>query len=244
MLKIAICDDDEKLCFWIKQAILVNEDEIAQRCHLSIYTSGEALCKALAVGERFDVVFLDIVLSKKAGLDGVAVGRYIRETVCDYTARIVYISNMTEYALDLFEYQPFNFLVKPLDTARVIDTLKKVINVSMDGRQSFQFLVGRQCYVVKCSDIIYAVSMIRKIELHTTDGVYEFYGSLSEMRRCLPEADFALVHQSYLINWNHVRRIEADKVRMSDSSSIPMSRTCRKDVRSQYLRRMRGLKCL
>ena len=149
---------------------------------------------------------------------------------------------MTEYALELFENQPFHFLVKPLKTAQVIDVLRKILLASIEDNQSFQFMAGKQCHIVKCSDIIYAASSLRKIILHTTDGVYEFYGSMSELVRRLPEADFVLVHQSYLINWLHVRQIDCDKVKMSDSVEVPISRTYRKDVRSRYLQRLRWMR--
>ena len=68
----------------------------------------------------FDLIFLDIELKKKSGLD---VSNYIRNELGNESVQIAYISAKTGYAMDLFEFRPINFLVKPLEYSKVVITI-------------------------------------------------------------------------------------------------------------------------
>ena len=74
--------------------------------HLDVY-------KRQALQERhYDLIFLDIVMKDRSGIE---LGRFIREELGSDTSMIVYMSAYgDEYALDLFKFQPFHFLKKPI----------------------------------------------------------------------------------------------------------------------------------
>ena len=73
------------------------------------------------------MLFLDIELPK---MNGVAVGQYIRETLKNETIQIAYISSKQEYAMELFEMRPINFLVKPLYEKKIENVIDKFLQLN------------------------------------------------------------------------------------------------------------------
>lgn len=239
MLKIAICDDEKKICIWLEKIIRANEDEITHKCNIVTFTSGRELCLQMLKGEIYDVIFLDISFNLNDTMNGIEIGKYIRNTLENHIVQIIYISNWTEYALELFKNQPFEFLKKPLSERQVVEVLLRIIKVRVERKKTFQFTINKKLFAVKCSNIIYAASNLRKITLYTVNDIYEFYGILNELVAKLPPSDFVLIHHSYLVNWSYIQSMSADKVKLSDSTELPISRHYKKDVRNKYLQRMR-----
>lgn len=236
MYRIAVCDDDKELCDWMAGIIHRSDNGLWQFCSVDRYNSGEALCKAMEAGAGYQLVFLDIELDS---MDGVEVGRYIRSHLDDHAVQIVYISGKMGYAMSLFQNQPFDFLVKPLDEGDVVRIIKRVIEITVGLKQMVQFVsAGKQKNVVSCKDIQYAYSTVRKVTIHTAHKDYEMYGKLSDLAARLPEADFIFTHKSYLVNWLYIHSIRKDSVVLHDGTKIPVSRNCKSGVREAWLKNM------
>ena len=106
MYRIAICDDEEIVCSQFEQVL---EPYIwEKKIDLDVFYSGEELIEVLAEGQHFDLIFLDIELCM---MNGVEVGKYIRNKLGNENVQIVYISAKRQYAMELFETRPMNFLV-------------------------------------------------------------------------------------------------------------------------------------
>ena len=88
------------------------------------YYDGEHLIEQLNNGAYYDFIFLDIHLT---AMNGVDVGKWIREELKDYKTFIIYISSDISYAMELFQVQPFDFLIKPLKPEQVYNVIDKGI---------------------------------------------------------------------------------------------------------------------
>ena len=84
-------------------------------------------------------------------------------------------------------------------------------------------------------DILYFESDNRKINIYTTKGQISFYGILSEVLEELDEFDFLFIHQSYIVNYNHIISFEYNQVTMSNDTILPISQSRRKIIREQQL---------
>lgn len=238
MFKIAVCDDEKKVRDWLENVIRHSYDDLWQDYSIDQYASGEELCMAMKSGTEYHLVILDIELDV---MDGVEAGRYIRSRLNDYSVQIVYISGKTQYAMSLFQNQPFDFLLKPLDEKKVVRIINRVIEINMGLNRTIQFMTnGNQRNVVCCRDILYAFSAIRKVTIHTTSGDYEIYGKLSDFSVQLPHSDFIFIHKSYLVNWLYVQKILKDSIMLHDGTELPISRNHKKSVREAWLKRMEG----
>lgn len=236
MFKIAVCDDEKELREWMAGIIHHSGNGLWQFCSMDQYSSGEALCKAMEAGVRYQLIFLDIGLD---AMDGVEAGRYIRTRLDDHAVQIVYISGKTGYAMSLFQNQPYDFLVKPLDEGDVARIIRRVMEINVGLSQTVQFVsAGRQKNVVSCKDIQYACSSVRKVTVHTASKDYEIYGKLSDLAARLPEADFIFTHKSYLVNWLYIHSILKDRVVLHDGTELPVSRNYKNGLREAWLRKM------
>ena len=230
MFKVAICDDNGAICSEIEN-ILENffSTELIQY-EIDSFSSGDELLKELKSNEKYDLIYLDIELAE---LNGVVVGRYIREEMLDDFTQIVFISAKPSYALELFQVRPMNFLVKPFTDKQVVDALQKTLE--LQGRQTRIFLYksGKIETRIPYKDIMYFSSDVKKILIHRRNGVDSFYGKLSELK--LPVSDFIQIHKSFIVNKQFVVRFKFDSVLLSNSEELPISRVYRKIVRDNLM---------
>lgn len=231
MYRIGICDDDKSIC---EELGGMTEDimaEFQEEFIMETWHSGEALCAYLDLGSGCDLIFLDIELP---GLSGVDAGAYIRDKLEDGKTAIVYISGHTGYAMQLFRFQPMDFLTKPL--AR--DEVKRVLRIflkSMESRRFFlEYQAGNTHYRQACDDIIYLYSDDKKVRIVTPHEEKEFYGKLKDILLKLP-THFIQIHKSFIINQACVVQYSYDNVRMINGKILNISRPYKNMVREKLI---------
>lgn len=224
MYNIAICDDDIILCSEFEKII----DRYISEVPISFKTfySGEALVQSLKMGEYFDLIFLDIELEK---LNGVDVGRIIRDKLDNENLQIIYISAKSQYAMELFEIRPMNFLVKPISDEAIISCVEKSMKLSSINNTCFEVKRGTDITRVPYKDILYYESFNRKVVVHTLNDDYTMYGKLNDLEDLLPK-HFLRIHQSYIINSEKVFRWKANEVILTNSTVLPISKKHHKTV--------------
>jgi len=89
MFRIAICDDETVICAGIEQVLLDYGKTCLEDIEVEVFTSGEELCHFMQKEEEFDLIFLDIELKQ---MNGVEVGKMIRDEMKNEIVQIVYIS--------------------------------------------------------------------------------------------------------------------------------------------------------
>ena len=230
-LSIAICDDDINVQFAIEQYLKDIFNEYSVDAEIDCYGSGEELCNHFEKG-KFDLVFLDIEFT---GMNGVAVGRFIRETIGDELVQIAYISGNTGYAMELFEYRPINFLVKPIVESEIRKIIDKVLVLNEKKIEKFQYKVGGNFFQISLSDIVYFSSTARKVTLHTLQETAEFYDSLEYIYQKIKGKQFLYVHKSFIVNCQYIKKMEYEQVTLIDGTVIPISQSRRAAIRRQFL---------
>jgi|LAHS01.1.fsa_nt_gb DNA-binding LytR/AlgR family response regulator len=234
MLRVAICDDDKALCMQLKgmiDEIIENTDEVYE---ITVFCTGEELCDLLYNGIHYDIIFLDIELCE---INGVEVGKKIREELNDELTQIVYISAKESYAMDLFDIRPLNFLVKPLKREKIESVFITARKVLGSSNQYYEYKVGNVNLNVIINDILYFESSGRKVKIILKDDVTEYYGKLSEVEEKLKNSDFFFIHKSYFINYNHVIEYSYEYVKMSNNEILGISQNNRKAVREKLLQK-------
>lgn len=237
MFRIAICDDEPRICGQIEDIILKLSNEINEKIEVEVFYSGEELCKSMLSTLNFDLIFLDIELKL---LNGVEVGIKIREEMKNNTVQIVYISGKQGYAMDLFEIRPMNFLVKPLNEEKITQVMKKFIELSIRDNQFFEFNIGKIFYKIPLKDILYFESERKKIRVITKSDSKEYYGKLSDVQAVIESSEFLDIHKSYLVNCFHVVEYQYDSIKLANGDSLPISQNNRKVIREKLLNSKRG----
>jgi len=230
MYNVAVCDDEETLCSQFERTL---ESYIFdKKITLDVFYSGEELIKYLSEEQHFDLIFLDIELRL---MDGIEVGRTIRDKLGDENVQIVYISAKQQYAMELFETRPMNFLVKPILNGDIINMLEKAMKLDGICKTCFELKKGKEIIRIPCGEIQYFESDNRKINVYTEQGKYEMYGKLNAIEITLP-AFFIRIHQSYIVNSMKIIRWKASEVYVTDLKSLPISRNYRKKICSFLLK--------
>ena len=233
MIKFAICDDEPimaqalagHLAEYMKENLITAYD-------LSSFSDGRALLDA---GGSFDVIFLDIQMEQP---DGMETARLLRRRG-DHSL-LIFVTVLKECVFDSFQMEAFDYLLKPLDSARFHQTMDRALR-SLEQRTAGDLVIqkGTGCEVVLLSDIVYCEVLGRKIYLHKSDGtVSDYYNKLEDLERRV-DGRFFKCHRSYLVNLDYVRGCQDGQVLLSQGERIPASRLRERELTQALLRYMK-----
>ena len=251
-----VVDDEQlardELCYQLEQ--LADVEVVAQ--------AGNGV-EALAATDRVepDLIFLDIQMP---GLNGFEVARRLLDRQ-DYVPALVFVTAFDQYAVEAFEVNAVDYLLKPVDAARleqalsrarrrlsldrpgpVNDQLERLVRM-MENRQprrdQVAVRVGERFLLVQAEEIIYASLADESINIVTGQVAgTSNYRTLDELQARLDPDVFWRVHRSHLVNINKIKEIvpwfsRNYILRMKDvkGTEIPVSRTQTKRLR-EYLK--------
>lgn len=232
MFKVGICGKEQVDCSYLEKTVLQYAEGRGRHFETEIFCLDKDLCRYLQQGNRLDILFLDVELIEMTGAE---VGCFIRNRLENRNMQIIYISEKEEDVRHLLKTQPLDFLIKPIKQEHVITALEAAEKILKKDNIIFRYHQGKEYYGVPYGDIIYFISNGRKLQIITSDGVKEFYGRLKVIIPGLPE-DFLLIHNSYVINVNFVRRYNYEEVELMNGAILTVSRPYRKCVRQKISR--------
>lgn len=232
MFHILICDDDLSVCREIERTLAAYGIEKQIDVKTESFPSGEELLASMGRNRDIDLLFLDIELP---GSNGAQTGVKIRDELKNEKVQIVYISSYEQYAMQLFQVRPFDFLIKPVTARTVIHIFEKYKRIFEDNTRFFEYKVGRHMEKIPLSEIYYFMCESRKIWLVTSSGRESFYGKMKELHGVFEKDGFWSVHSSYIINTRYVKLFKGNEIIMCDGHTIPVSYAYRKDVKEKML---------
>jgi len=150
---------------------------------------------------------------------------------------IVYISWEKNYAMQLFEIRPMDFLIKPLEYEKVEQAIRTYLKIAGLWSGEFTYKKGHNICKIQAKNIIYLESSDRKLILHLADGrKEEFYGSLKEAyNEQLHRFDFLFIHASYVVNYDYIAAVKYNQLFLTESQiPLPISPNRRSDIRERY----------
>ena len=233
MIKIAICDDEPLMA----QELAGHLGEYMKEKSITAYSvsnfsDGRTLLESAG---SFDVIFLDIQMEQP---DGMETARLLRRRG-DHSL-LVFVTVLKELVFDAFQVEAYDYLLKPLDSARFKQTMDRVLR-ALEQRTSEDIVIqrGTGCEVVLLSDIVYCEVLGRKIYLHKSDGtVSDYYDKLEDLERRV-DGRFFKCHRSYLVNLDYVRGCQDGQVLLFRGERIPASRLRERELTQALLRHMK-----
>lgn len=221
MLKIAVVEDEEKtaqeLMGYLKQF------GAEQNCDIqSVYFSDGM---EIAEGYRpvWDVILLDIEMPL---LDGMSAAERIRQI--DSSVLLIFITNMAQYAIQSYEVNALDYVLKPVNYFSFRMKLLKAMRILQERPDtSIAITIDRETKLVRASEICYVEARDHRLVFHTDAGVYTTFGTLRETENILGKG-FARCGKSFLVNLRYVDGIRNDQVLLG-SESLRISRSKRKD---------------
>lgn len=177
--------------------------------------------------ETIDVIFLDINMSKMNGLE-------FLKTV-DVHPNVVITTAYREYALESFDLDVLDYLVKPIPFTRFLKAINKITqkvqlqrgaskSEEETSNEGFIFLkVEKKLVKIKYDTILYIESLKDYIKVFTTTGDYMVHKSLTSITEELPKEKFLRIHRSFTIAIDKVNSIEGNLIEIA-SKRVPIGR--------------------
>jgi DNA-binding LytR/AlgR family response regulator len=236
MYKVAICEDEEvfskeheRICREILEKHGIEYD-------ISVFPNGKAFFSVFPKHEnQFDLILLDIVMD---GLNGIEIARKIREA--DKNVVIIFITSNKDYALQGYEVNALNYLMKPIDKS----VLEKMIIQAYNEKFSDRVIVikmGEQHFRIPINDIVYLETSGRRVTVTTFDKTIYYSGKLTDLLLELPKDRFVRCHQAFAVNVNNIRELNRKDAVAITGRIIPVSRTFMNDTKNAFLRYLREM---
>jgi two-component system LytT family response regulator len=191
---------------------------------------GREAMRALA-GMKPDLVFLDIQMP---GLDGMDVTR-LRGT--GRLPHIVFVTAHEEFAVQAFEAEALDYLVKPLSETRFRTTMTRVLarfRAETGGRIPVPTPEGE--LLLDAGEIDWIEAQDDHADIHAGRHRYRVRQSLTEFESRLDPARFARVHRSAIVRLDHVRELREEAqetvVMLRDGTALPVSRRRRAQLKA------------
>lgn len=232
MLRIAICDDDKILVTQIEEMLNRYLDKKMIDRYIDIFYDGASLERIYEKGDRFDIIYLDIEMSGKNGIEA---AKSIRKL--DRDVLLIYVSSYETYFMQLFEVEPFRFIKKPIKETEFEEVIDLAYERIIEEDAYFEYKYNKTIGKVLIRKIMYFESAGRIVNIHTEESTYRYYGKLDEVERRLIQnkISFLRIHKSFYVNFHFVDKITFSKLILSDGTVLQISQDRQNNIRKRYL---------
>lgn len=242
----------------MKISVMIAEDEMLALEELLYMLEKEKdieLCPSAETGDELidlyfehkpDVLILDIEMP---GVTGVEAAKRIMKSANE-PPLFIFTTAYDNYAIDAFEIEAVDYLLKPFDHIRLHQALERIRKRLEDKREASvqnspnnKLLIddGEKMIVLSPDSIYYAVPSQRTLEIHTENEVIESKMTLQELEKKLEGLSFFRTHRSYLVNLNHIHEITPwfngaynITLKNKEKTTIPVSRSARKALFEKF----------
>jgi DNA-binding LytR/AlgR family response regulator len=191
---------------------------------LSSYENAVDAINAFSTEEDIDLIFLDIEMPEMSGID-------FLETLTN-PPQIIIISSKDKYALDAFNYDVTDYLLKPISYSRFFKAVNKA-NVrfknKVDTKDDEIFIKKNSALVrLKYQDILWVEALENYVIFNTFNEKYTIHFTMKAIEQKLPSNRFTRVHRSYIVNTSSINVIEDNAVIIKThdgSKSIPIGKS-------------------
>ena len=175
-----------------------------------------------------DVLFLDIQMPRLTGFD------LLRPL--GYRPKVIFTTAFREYALDSYEFDVVDFLVKPISFERFLQSVGKIYRfspvtpvpletpeITRTGKDYQYFKVDKEMVKLDLHDILWIESLKDYVRIHTVSGPLVSYLRISYLEEKLPPDRFVRIHKSFIVSLDHIQAISTTYIRINNEE-LPIGR--------------------
>jgi len=214
-------------------AVKLLEDHIAKAPFLSLRQKCFDAFEAIAFLEKeaVDLIFLDINMPQLSGMELAA--------ALPGSQRIIMTTAYAAHALESYEYNVVDYLLKPITFKRFMQAVYKAQVMQWpsaaaalpqdSGRRDYFFVrSGKQILKMEYGSIRYFEALKEYVNVITTVGPVLIYKRMKQLQAELPPP-FIRIHNSYIINISHLQKIADNQVLIGDAR-LPVSASYREPL--------------
>lgn len=228
-MKIAIVDDhrseQDKLYQSIERWAKQKNGDVSVRT----FDSGELFSRHLG-SERYDVVFMDIMMDGRSGIETARMLRGVSiETL------LVFITTSPEFMPQAFPCHAFDYVIKPYTNERLFYVLDEALRALNKSGEYIEVTSDRQHIKLSLGDILYGLSYSNYCEIHTKSTVLKIRISFTELSAMLaPYPSFAVVGRGAIVNFENISHISNLACMMVNGDRVPVSRRRIKETEQAF----------
>jgi len=219
--------DDESIA---REIIATHVSKIA---HISVVASCSNAMEAFNIinNHSIDLVFLDINMPE---ISGISFAQSINSNI-----KIIFTTAYRDYAVEGFELQAVDYLLKPISFERLLKAVNTYFDVYSNNQNDiknghdhspFMFVRSERIMVkINFSDIIYIESFSDYIKIHSPNKTIITRENISAIEAKLPKDQFIRIHRSYIISFKNITSFTNEQVTVLEKS-IPIGRSYKTKV--------------
>ncbi len=176
-------------------------------------------------GDDIDLIFLDVEMPEMTGIE-------FMDTINSMT-QVIIVSSKEKYAIDSYEYNVTDYLLKPVYYMRFLKSVNKAyenyIDKSSEGTGLEVFIKTNSTLVrLEYDDILWIEALENYVIVKTYDNKFVIYFTMKAMEAKVPMNIFVRIHRSFIVNRDKVEIIEDNSVVIRTESglkSIPIGKS-------------------
>lgn len=201
---------------------------------IGTYTDALEALEILKLGQ-VEVLFLDIHLPKLSGID------FLK--TLPHPPQIILATAFPDYALESYELNVVDYLLKPFSFQRFIKAISKVSVSQQSPNFTMETLKTEEVYIkVGYDHIRISINAIYCIQsdadytdLHLQSKKYVSSEPLRYWEDFLPIQQFARVHKSFIINTSKIEKVSGNQIYLENQMKVPLGRVYKSDFMDRFL---------
>ncbi len=227
---VAVCDDDREFARTMSRLCTGTMEKLRTPFVLKTFNCEEEILRYISQGGRIDLLFLDIRLGRKSGID---LAKILKERGEEIS--VVLMSVDSSFLLEGYSVQPIYFLMKPIDPAE----LEKAVKIDLKRRMSTQNVFikcDRKQIPVPVESIQYIEVIDHLTTVHTKTQDYVSRTTFTELIDGLPQSCFARCHNSFAVNLARVTHFSrAQGVVLDCRVTLPIGRKYFDNLKKRFI---------
>ena len=223
MISIAVVDDEKSFSDQLTGFIQRYAKEQNLDVQVTVFQDGMEIADDFR--SKWDIIFLDIQMQL---LDGLSTARRIR--ACDQDVIIIFVTTMAQYAINGYEVDAFDYVLKPLEYPQFTHRMAKAVREVEKKKAHAHIMLKKWSDWVKVStdDILYIEVSGHTLRYVTVNETYEKRATIGDAEKELEGLPFSRCSLSFLVNLKRIDRISKDTVILG-SHQLPISRNRKKE---------------
>lgn len=182
---------------------------------------------------QVDLTFLDIEMPEMTGIE-------LTKTLSGKETIIIFTTSKKEYALEAFELNIADYLLKPIMPVRFLQAVSKAQTILESRKENVEitrdeFLFVRDSNItrrLKLDDIFYAEAMGDYVKFYTKEKMFAIHGKMKTAEERLPKDHFIRVHRSYIVSVGKIDTLQDGGI-MINGKFIPVADAYRKALNTR-----------
>lgn len=201
-IRCAILDDEPQAVQLLESYVKQTEDLILLKA-----TTSFADIEMDIKENKAELIFLDIQMPNENGMD--IIKKFNKNN------SFILTTAYSDYALEGYEYNVIDFLLKPISYKRFLQGIQKFKDIKSDSHFNQRYIFIRESgtsYKLFVENIQYVEGLRDYIKIYTTDRTFIVLNSLGAFLKQVPDEEFIRTHRSFIINVNWLEKVEPTNI--------------------------------